>query len=278
MTPNRMKWALFIVPALVIGGFETIRHTLLEQILPMEIGNWVTAFIDAAVIALISRKLFQHYAYTEKELSEERESRAVFEERERLARVLHDQIAQSIFYAGVQVEGAKKLADPLSDKTLQLKLDDVMLSLREMDDNVRQSIFNLRHTISEGSNLEERIRSYLRKYLSEKDIEWDLQFLQSPAALSPSEQVQLFGILQEAITNVMKHAQATKVFVSFDIMDDSHERWAFKIQDNGIGFDLTFPRGKRYGLGMIESRARDIGAGLRITSDGTGTTVCITHG
>ena len=69
----------------------------------MKLGNWVTALIDAAVIALISRKLFQQYANTEKELGKERETRAVFEERERLARVLHDQIAQSIFYSGVQV-------------------------------------------------------------------------------------------------------------------------------------------------------------------------------
>ncbi len=44
MTPTRIKWTLFIVPALVIGGFETIRHTLLEQALPMELGNWITAF------------------------------------------------------------------------------------------------------------------------------------------------------------------------------------------------------------------------------------------
>lgn len=153
MIPRYIKWALFFVPALVIGGFETVRHTLLTNILPMEMGNWVTAVIDAVVIAIVSRTLFQQFARTEQALSHERESRAVMEERERLARTLHDQIAQSLFYAGVQIQAVKSRAAAYADPALQSELDDISQSLREMDENVRQAIFNLKQKSVVGALL-----------------------------------------------------------------------------------------------------------------------------
>ncbi|MDQ0189679.1 hypothetical protein JI721_09350 [Alicyclobacillus cycloheptanicus] len=276
MTPTRIKWTLFIVPALVIGGFETIRHTLLEQALPMELGNWITALIDAFVIALITRRLFQQYVNTEKELGKERESRAVFEERERLVKVLHDQIAQSIFYSGVQLDGAKKLAEQHGDKTLKVKLDDVHLSLREIDENVRQSIFNLKHNTIEAVNFEDRVRSYLNNTLSARQISWDLQFPDA-LPLTPWEQVQLFGILQESVTNVIKHANASTILVSLDVQETNPAKWTFRVRDNGIGFDLDAVRERRYGLDIIANRARDIGAEILVESDNTGTSVCVRH-
>lgn len=277
MTPNRVKWALFIVPALVIGGFETIRHTLLSSFIPMELGNWVTALIDAAVIALISRRLFQQYIKTERELGKERESRAVFEERERLARVLHDQIAQSVFYSGVKLDEAKKLAIQHWDQTLKLKLEDVHLSLREIDENVRQAIFNLRHNTTDAANFEDRVRTYLNNTFSNQHIAWDLQLPETSLHLSPSEQVQLFGILQEAATNVIKHAHASMIWVSLDREENDPTRWTFKVQDNGVGFDPDIVQDRRYGLDIISNRANDIGAAMTIQSHAGGTTICVKH-
>ncbi|WAH36425.1 sensor histidine kinase [Alicyclobacillus dauci] len=273
MTPKYIKWALFLVPALVIGGFETIRHTLLENVLPMELGNWVTAIIDAAVIAVVSRTLFQQFARTEKELSKEKESRAILEERERLSRALHDQIAQSIFYSGVQVNAAQTKAVQYDDKELQVQLGDVLLSLREIDENVRQAIFNLKHKTIDGGNLEERIRSYLDKTLSTSRITWEVSFPEQPVVLSPSEQVQLFGILQEAVTNIIKHANATQVHVRFET--GTSDKWNFQIYDNGIGFDIQSVGGRRYGLDIISNRARDIDAELMVESSNKGTMVAI---
>lgn len=266
MVPSRIKVSLFLIPAIVIGLFETLRHTLLENILPTELGNWVTACIDAGVIALVARKLFLAYAKKEQELSQEKASRAVLEERERLARVLHDQIAQSIFYAGVQVTAAKTMCLDHADKTLAHNLNDVLLSLREIDENVRQAIFNLKHNTMEGANLEDRIRTFLEKTLSGNDIAWDFQVAHSVGQLSPAEQVQLFGILQESITNVVKHARATQVTVTFSADEENSGHWSFMIQDNGIGFNTDAVRDGRYGLDIIASRARDIAATLTIQS------------
>jgi signal transduction histidine kinase len=277
MAPRWIKWALFIVPALIIGTFETIRHTLLGHILPMELGNWVTALIDAAVIALIARKLFQQYASTEMELYQARESHAIYEERERLARILHDQIAQTIFYSGVQVDSAMKLAKAHNDKTLTSTLQDVHLSLREIDENIRQAIFNLKYETMESVHFEDRVLSYIHNAFSESQITTNVQFPKTTSSLSPSEQVQLFGILQEATTNIRKHANASFVIIKLDIQEDNPSSWIFSIQDNGCGFDPNSVSEIRYGLDIIASRAGDIDAKLQIESDSTGTTIQIRH-
>ncbi len=275
MNIKLIKWSLFLVPALVIGGFETIRHTLMEHFLSMQLGNWITAVIDAAVIAAISRKLFQSFAKAEKELSEEKRFRAVLEERERLARVLHDQIAQFIFYCGVQVSAVQEKVSQYEDLQLEAKFNDILLSLREIDQNVRQSIFNLRQQATESADFDDRIRSYLNRVFTEGNTTWDLQFSENNFQLSPTEQVQLFGILQEAITNVIKHAKAQHVVISFDTAKDTQTKWIFRIHDNGVGFDPDSVNSINYGLDIMKNRARDIGAKLSIDSGRKGTTVTI---
>lgn len=267
MSAKLIRWALFIVPALVIGTFETIRHTVLENVLPMEIGNWVTATIDAIVIAIVSRSLFQRLLKSESELNEAKKFQAVFEERERLSRTLHDQIAQSVFYSGVQVNAALMNARAIGDMDLQLKLNDILLSLREIDDNVRQEIFNLKHNHSNPQTFEQRIRAYLTRILSQTGIKWTVSFPTS-VTLSTSEEVQLFGILQEGITNVIKHSQATEVEVRFESGSNQHDMWTFTIKDNGAGGEGVREKSEGFGLDIVSSRARDIGANA-IFSGGT---------
>ncbi|MFB5193099.1 sensor histidine kinase [Alicyclobacillus fastidiosus] len=266
MIPLRIKISLFLIPAIVIGLFETLRHTLLENILPIELGNWLTACIDAGVIALVARSLFLAYANKERELSRERASRAVMEERERLARVLHDQIAQSIFYSGVQVSAAKVKLQQGRDGSVEQNLNDVLLSLREIDENVRQAIFNLKQDTIGGSDFRKRIRLFLDKTLSGKSISWDLEMSEGDITLSAADQVQLFGILQEGITNIVKHSKATQVTVRLMSRSEDNAHWSFTIQDNGIGFNLQNVRDGRYGMEIMANRARDIGADFHVES------------
>ncbi|WP_067623682.1 sensor histidine kinase [Alicyclobacillus acidiphilus] len=241
----------------------------------MELGNWITACIDAGVIALVSRTLFLTYAKKEQELSQERASRAILLERERLARVLHDQIAQSIFYSGVQVSSARTKFQQGMVETLEKDLGDVLLSLREIDENIRQAIFNLRQDPLEGSDFGERIRFFLDKSLSERNISWDFQVSDRDITLSPADQVQLFGILQEAIANVIKHSQATHVTVRLTSESADHSHWTFLIQDNGIGFHTNTVHDGRYGMEIMASRARDIKAQFSIQSESGNTKVTV---
>lgn len=260
MTPRQIKWTLFIVPALVIGSFETLRHTLLANFIPLQLGNWITALIDAAVIAVLSRQMFRLFEHNQQELSEEREWRAIHEERERLARELHDQIAQSIFYTGIQVQSIRKKVTETRNEHIQHELDEVLLSLREMDDNIRQAIFNLKQPTMDSATFLERVHSYLASTLGDNGIHWHVEADVRPRTLNPTEQLQLFGILQEAVTNVIKHSRASAVTVSLKQLSASEHKWVFSIEDNGVGFDPTLAPPKRYGLDIISNRARDIDA------------------
>lgn len=258
------------MPALVIAGFEELRHTVLIHWLPMSVGNWLTPVIDAAVIALVSRRWFQEAARTQLELHRERASRAILEERERLARVLHDQIAQTMFFAGVQLQSALKLTEQTGNRALHDKLADVLQSLREMDDNIRQAIFNLRAGETDGIHLEDRIRSYLRAHLPDGSLRWQVSFPPSPPAMTPAEQVQLFGIFQEAVTNVQKHAGAKHLWVS--LQPAGRNGWEFTIEDDGAGIPETPVADRHYGLDIMHSRARDIGASVSVSSRPAGGT------
>ncbi|KPV43762.1 sensor histidine kinase [Alicyclobacillus ferrooxydans] len=277
MTLNRIKWTLFIVPAIVIGLFETIRHTLLEHILPMELGNWITAVIDAMVIALVSKTLLHQFSKAEKELSQERQAHAILRERERLARILHDQIAQSIFYSGVQIKTARKMANKCGSPELNSVLEDVVMSLREIDENLRQSIFNLKSESNFALNLKDRVEAYLAKMLSRTELTWKVDFPQEFSWVTHSQQVQLFGVLQEAVTNIVKHAHASHVYVRLHTSTSRPLGWSFKVEDDGVGFDGESQR-NGHGLDIMAGRARDIGAELRIESGPSGTTICVHRG
>jgi signal transduction histidine kinase len=277
LTHKRIKWILFLIPAFVIGSFETIRHTLLQSFLPTELGNWITAIIDAAVIAFVSRGLFQQFTQAEKTIAEERASRAVLEERERLARALHDQIAQAVFYAGVQVSAAKELKNNVDCAALQTKLNDISVSLRDIDEHVRQAIFNLQYPSLDSSQFADRIRTFLVKRFVGTHTTWDLQFPEHEPSLPNPIQIQLFGILQEAVTNIIKHADATHVDVYFENNSAVEPGWTFTIQDNGHGFDTNDTRENAYGLDIIRNRAKDIGAMADIESNTDGSKVRISY-
>lgn len=272
MNLRRMKWMLFIVPAVVIGVFETIRHTLLEQVIPLELGNWITACIDAAVIAIITRQLLQRFAATESELNEERAQRIVLQERERLARVLHDQIAQTIFYSGVQVNAAREAAADLPQ--VAERLEEVRMSLREIDENIRQAIFNLREDGAPDDNLQARFRSYLRRTFNGTAIAWQLNYADDSPDFGLAEQVHMFGILQEAITNIIKHAAASAVLVQVSGRSDD-VAWTLVVTDNGRGFTAGTTGANKFGLELMKSRADEIGAEMIVDSGRQGTTITV---
>jgi signal transduction histidine kinase len=276
MTTTRIKWILIIMPALIIGLFELIRHTaLMLSVLPMDVGNWLTPLIDAVVIAIVSRTLVHRLIGVEQALSHEKATRATLEERESIARALHDQIAQSIFYSGVQLNATREIAKIYDDSALMDNLDQVLMSLREMDESIRNSIFSLRTQITVDQNFESKIRSYLEKILTVNQIEWTFHFSTNASELSAKKQVQLFGILQETLANIVKHSRATKVSVTLDWDKQIKDNWTFIVEDNGIGFDIQSISQQQHGLNIITSRAYEIGASIAFDSNSHGTKVVV---
>ena len=274
MNPQRIKISLLLIPTLLVLGFEYLRHTFCIPYVSLQTGNWMIAGLTAVSISLISQGLFRHFEQAERSLSQEREKRAIMEERERLARELHDRIAQSIFYMGVQIES---LRQPNPKKPIDPSAwDELLLALREMDENVRQAIFNLRQDTEIALNFKERIQRYLENAFSQAEVHWTVNFNNEVSLLETTEQIQLFGILQEAITNIRKHASASFVSVNLtETSSDGQTKWVFEICDDGVGFNVKQRSANQYGLDIITNRAKDISATRFIESDGKGSCIRI---
>jgi len=277
MTASRVKFALYIVPAIIVAVFETLRENYCVPYVSLTTGNWIIALLTAFVIALTTHTLFQRYEQTERALGMERETRAIMEERERLERDLHDRIAQSIFYLGVRTQTAKQKPGLTSADAIEF-LDELVLTLREMDENVRQAIFNLRQDTETEPDFKERAERYLGNVFAGTGVDWDMEIDEEAVWLETAEQVQLFGILQEAATNVRKHARAHRVQVKLSVDGQEKKRgWVFSIQDDGEGFDPTQVPAGRFGLTIMRSRAHDIGANVDIKPNEKGTLIRVTR-
>ncbi|MBI4312135.1 MAG: GAF domain-containing sensor histidine kinase [Chloroflexi bacterium] len=201
---------------------------------------------------------------------------AVIQERERLAREMHDGMAQLLGYVNTQTIAVKKL---LSDERLTDALDE----LRRMEDvvrdlyaDVREGILGLRTAALKHGSLLAALEEYSQRYMDLSGITVALAGDGRLPALSPSTEVQLMRILQEALTNVRKHSRATHVTVGIHGTDAS---LGITITDNGAGFDMArLPaRGwPRFGLQTMRERAEAVGGTLAIESTlGRGTTVLV---
>lgn len=204
------------------------------------------------------------------------EELAINEERNRIAREIHDGIAQSLAFTAIKLDLAERLLerDPEKART------EIVLSkqtLREQIKEVRRSIFALRPIDLERFGLVETVKKYVSDFGEQHNILTDLS-VQGEVHLSPSDEAVIFRILQESLNNVAKHSQAKRVWVSLV----AGESVTLMVGDDGKGFDPSLV-GERVttagGLGLKQMRERieARGGSYHIDSQmGQGTTVTVT--
>lgn len=201
---------------------------------------------------------------------------ATLEERERIAREMHDGLAQVLGYINTQTLAIKKmLADGRVDAAGQeiSKIEDLA---RELYADVREGILGLRTRPSGNGGLLPALREYIERYSEMSGIRARLEVggPEPTIQLGPSAEVQLMRIIQEALTNVRKHASATEATVT---LSQTNNGFCAEIADNGVGFEpsrLDSVGRPRFGLSMMEERAVAIGGRLTVESTlGRGTKV-----
>ncbi|MGL4611928.1 MAG: histidine kinase [Trueperaceae bacterium] len=163
------------------------------------------------------------------------EELAIAEERARIAREIHDGIAQSLAFSALKLDLVSRLMSTEPSKAAQ-ELITTKATLREMIKEVRRSIFALRPIDLERHGFIETIRRYCSDYGEQNNLHVLLAIEELPRLTTISEAV-LFRIFQEAMNNVAKHAGANKVSVTLGKTDKGH---AFiSVEDDGKGFDLS---------------------------------------
>lgn len=196
----------------------------------------------------------------------------IVEERNRLARELHDAVSQSLFSVSLTAEAAAQLveSDPARARDQLAIIRDLTRGAME---EMRSLIFELRPAeLGEdglASTLQKHVHVLRRVHGKEIELEVD-----GSRQLRPEVEKEVFRIAQEALSNALKHATPERIEVRLELQDGTMR---LAVVDDGAGFDPGSPRaGKRLGLSSMRERAEALGGELRVTSQpGVGTTVTL---
>ena len=163
----------------------------------------------------------------------ESEELAISEERARIAREIHDGVAQTLAFSALKLDLVSRIMD--QPEKAKNELHQVKYTLRETIKEVRRSIFALRPVDLDQYGFSETIRRYSVDFGQQNDVQIDLDIDKIPQLTTESEAV-LFRIFQESMNNVAKHSKAT--MVSIKVSTDNLGHAQVEIKDNGRGFDL----------------------------------------
>jgi signal transduction histidine kinase len=193
---------------------------------------------------------------------------ATADERNRLAREMHDGVAQDIASLGYLVDAlAARPADEQQAKTFAILRERVSVVVSE----VRRSVMNLRTSIGEAESLGGAISSVARHLSESSGIPIRVRLDEQPQRLRPEVEAELFRIAQEAMNNAVKHARATSIDVRCQVYAPEA---IITVTDDGVG--LQSARSDSHGLKIMRERARLIGAELVVRDNASrGLTVSV---
>jgi signal transduction histidine kinase len=188
---------------------------------------------------------------------------ATAEERNRIAREMHDGVAQEIVGLGFLVDEIESVSDPQTRELVTVLRSEITRLVSE----IRFSIFDLRHEVTDG-RLSASLADYTREVSHATGLRVHLSLAESGPPLSPRHATEVLRVAQEAIGNVRKHARATNLWVSLDSDGTSLH---LEVADDGIG--NASPRDRHWGLQGMRERAQGVGAGLDVAPRPGGGTV-----
>ncbi|HWI81199.1 type IV pili methyl-accepting chemotaxis transducer N-terminal domain-containing protein [Ramlibacter sp.] len=202
----------------------------------------------------------------------EREA-AVAQERALLAQELHDSIAQSLAFLKIQVQLLRDAMRRQDTQAMERVIGELDAGVRESYADVRELLVHFR-TRTTAEDIEPALRTTLSKFEHQTGLAVRLEMQGHGVPLAPDVQVQVLHILQEALSNVRKHAGAHQVLLRV-----SHRpHWRFEVRDDGVGFDPAAGGADQthVGLRIMQERAQRIGAAVAVVSTpGRGCTVTL---
>lgn len=235
------------------------------------LGLWISSIISQSTQR---RELIEQLEAAQAELAEAKRHEGMLEERQRLAREIHDTLAQGFTSIVMHLEAAEQ-AMPDDVATAQKHLDRARTTARDSLGQARQVVQDLRPDLLENQSLPDAIMRTAVRWQKECDIPVNITTTGEPIPLHPDIEVTLLRATQEALSNIRKHAQATAVQLTLSYMGDVV---ILDVQDNGVGINGAAPSPFTggYGLQAMRERAEHCGGELEVESEpGEGTTLVI---
>ena len=153
-----------LLPAVVVFGVEYLRHEVLHDIVPEMWGNLMTGTIAFSTAALILIPIYRRLEAADDQLHAAEVERAVSDERERLARELHDGISQALFFLGVKARALDGALAALDLETTRSAAREITHALEETSGRVRDAIFDLRTGPEPGQPFGAWVRGYVQRF------------------------------------------------------------------------------------------------------------------
>lgn len=210
-------------------------------------------------------------------LLEQQKALSILKERERLGRELHDGQAQICNFLGLGLGTASSLLRDGQAGKAEEQIDRLREAVKDMNTNIRESILSLKKANTLSGDFESRLREYLAWYEKNRGITTQLQIPPGliDRAFGDTARLQLLRIIQEALANIRKHAQARQAKVS---IEETEVQITVRIEDDGCGFAMAAAaaKDKSFGLQIMAERAKEAGGQLEIdTQPGRGTRVLV---
>ena len=196
------------------------------------------------------------------------------QERQRIARELHDDFNQRLAALSVELESLERapIAPP---KPMARQLAMIRGMVGRLSDDLHDLAYKLHPSLLEHVGLEVAMRDHVAEFMKRTGLPVTFTAREVPGTLSPEVATNLFRVMQESLQNAFKHAQATDVTVR---LSGSPKGIGLSVRDNGKGFDLEDKQARVKGLGLVsmQERTRLLGGFLRIHSrSGQGAKVCV---
>lgn len=202
---------------------------------------------------------------------------AILEERDRLAREMHDGFAQALSVLNLSAKAARRAMVAGNGTQATQALDALDQVIDQAYADVREAISSLRTPVPHEEGLIAAVRQYLEEFGLQYGIETGLVAEGTEnISFTPTQEIQLLRIIQEALSNVRKHAEADHVEVQFQQLDGEVQ---ITITDDGIGFEpaaVERATKRTFGLAIMRERAESLGGSPVIdTRPGVGTTMTV---
>jgi two-component system, NarL family, sensor histidine kinase DegS len=279
---TQLKWLSTLVPGAAVLLYETVRFETLEHLLRGI--DPIAANIIIALALLLLTYAFASFVFRVVERVQDDAVRrgrevaalnAVVDERARLSRELHDGLAQLVAFLLVRLDTVQELVHTDRRSEAAAELEQLRRVADDLYLDVRDAIAGLRSRVAERG-LVPALRDYLDEFEERHKIPVALEAPDAAVRVPDLVGMHVFRIVQEALANVRKHAQAHQAWVRVTA-DRLHLK--VEIGDDGVGFDSTQPpraAPRSLGLTTMRERAEVLGGTLRVDSEpGRGTRVVL---
>ncbi len=221
---------------------------------------------DSAIVELFAA--VAAVAIENARLHEQVQHLAIEEERQRIAREMHDGLAQILAYVNVKAGAARRLLSLGRAEQAAQELQQLERAAQDVYIEVREAILGLR-TMTQGTQgLPVVLQQYLDRFSDLTGVPVDLEFTCDVAdlALSPEAEVQLIRVIQEALSNVRKHARASRTVVRIGV---DERCTTLEVMDDGQGFSTdrpAFGQGPHFGLQTMRERVESLDGNFTVSS------------